>query len=216
MSGGSGVYVRGLGIVSYQASRLDMARQHFQQALRCYETAGNRWGVASTLNSLGEVARSAGEDRAAEEHYRQALETYRAMNNVGAVYPEINLGLLFLDRQQWAEARELLENCMANLERRRRRSLTAYVHIALMPCVAALDDYAAWDWHLTVGTELIVETGYVQSDIADMAARARHAALASGHKDRAFLAWQLAASQWRELGREEEQHSVETLIESIA
>jgi len=205
----------GLAVVDRQAGRLDAATEHLRQARAAFERSGDRGGVAECELGMGEVARLRGELTVAAAHYRDAWAHYRAIGAGGAVFPRLYLGLLAATSGDYAEARGTLEEALVTLEAQGRQDFVGAVHAFLLPCAAAAADWAAWDRHLDRALALLESTGFVEVDVARMAALGGELALDSGDTRRARGAFSLAVSQWRSLERSGEAREVERVIEGL-
>ena len=167
-------------------------------------------GVAACTSSLGDVARVQGEYEQAERHYRDAIAQLRALGARSALaVSENNLGLALLRQGRYREARDVLEAGAHKLVAIGRRSGQAWAAAVLLPCYAALGDWATWDDTMVRAQALLEETGYIELDIALMTELAGEKAQAADHPERATAAYRLALSQWRGLGREREASAIE-------
>ncbi len=97
----------------------------------------------------------------------------------------------------------------------------------LAACAVALDDGEAFDRYAAIATEHLGETGFRHVDVARMATRAGDR-LAAGAAEagrspessavavsRATVAYRLAFSQWRDLGREAEAQGIAWSLASL-
>lgn len=55
----------------------------FQEALTLFQQLGDPWGVARTINSIGEATRLEGDYESANQLYQQALTRFREIGNPG-------------------------------------------------------------------------------------------------------------------------------------
>ncbi len=204
-----------LGHVARRQSLPERATDLYQQAYASAETLGNRLGMAGILNSLGEIARYRGDLLAAEVHYRRAVALFDDLGHGEQVFPRINLGLLLLRRGEDGEARRALEAGLTFLERLGQRGVQGAVHVALIACAAARDDWEAWDTHAKRAATLLAASALVDPDIAWAARLAGVLARQAGQLDRARAAWRLSADQLAALGEVEKSKEVQGLIDSI-
>jgi tetratricopeptide (TPR) repeat protein len=193
---GMGACSVGLGRLAKQAGRLDEAVLHFQDARSRLDAQGVRLAVAVCENELGELARLRGDLEAAEAHCREALQRNRAMGSGGAAFPQVNLGLILLERGRPAEARIELSDALATFDRQGRRALVGAVHACLLPCCAATGELVAFDHHFTEGMAHLAETGLSDVDVARCARRAADVLAERGETARARNALALARAQW--------------------
>lgn len=104
-----------LGILQRNKHDLTGAEQALQLAIDLYRRVGDRAGVASALESLGQAYHAAGLFQAAEHHYRHALKVLRGSaqappSRVRSVL--VALGALHEMRGQYEEARAFLEEAV--------------------------------------------------------------------------------------------------------
>jgi tetratricopeptide (TPR) repeat protein len=201
-----------LGMVCEQAGRHDEAVRWLERARGHFERCGARLGVAGCLNQLGEIARSRGDIERAEALYRAALALYEALGAANIVLGRINLGLVLVERGMYAEARAALEQSMRMCRAQNRRALLGGIHTSLLPCAAAVADWAGWDEHLASAERLLGETSFVHVDLANMARRGGELALGAGDRARARQAFRLALGQWTVLGREREMEDMQAAL----
>ena len=74
----------------------------------------------------------------------------------------------------------------------------------MLACAAGLEDWSAFDNHAVRLTDLLAEQDFADPDCAWAAGRTGELASVAGETQRAAAAWNLAAAQWRGLGREAE------------
>ena len=190
-----------LGLVARQCGRLAEAEMLLDEARTRFERCGSRGGVAHALNALGEVARLQGELSRADQRYAASVERYQALGASDGVFPLLNRGLVLVERGRPQEARRALETALDTFVRQGRRPMVGAVHACLMPCVAGVGDWGAFDRHADAAERLLAETSLVDVDIATMARHAARAAESAGEPARARRAWALSAAQWAALGR---------------
>ena len=199
---GMGGSFLGLAEFARRRGNLDEAVEAIQEARRLFDAGGVRWGRAMGANILAEVRRAQGDLEAAEEGYREALEIFVAIGATHAIFPEINLSVVLIERGRYAEARQCLEATLGSLKRRHMEDLAGELHCCLLPCVAAEGDWTAWDRHASTGIELLKATGSVDPDTAMVTGLAARLAAAAGQTERARAAYSLAIGQLRALGRD--------------
>ncbi|MEV4838253.1 CHAT domain-containing protein [Nonomuraea sp. NPDC049486] len=109
-----------LGMLQRDKQDLTGAEGSLQLAVELYRRVGERAGVASALNALGQVYHSAGALESAERHYRHALKVLRGSAQAPpsrATSVLIALGALHEMRGQYDEARTLLEEAVGLLSK---------------------------------------------------------------------------------------------------
>jgi len=178
------------GDVAWAATLLEAARQG-------YDELGSAWGAMSCHNSLGELWRAKGDLEGAERHYRAASSLARAMDALDALVPDVNRALVLELQGRHREAGFILRKCLNQADQRGARLLSAICHVALLPTLAATQEWDALDTHYALGNSLLRETGYVHGDIAQLARRA--ADRSRGSRKDALL--RMAVVQYRQLGQ---------------
>ena len=180
-----------------------------------FERAGARWGVATTLNSQGEIARESGEAQRAERAYREAAARYKEIGSKDAVFPNVNLGLLLVDQRRWRDALDILLPLRAELGRQRRRAMEAAASIALLAPLAAFGRWEEFDQEFSLATRLLAETGFMEPDLASKAELGGRIAAEHGAQERAARAYGVARVQWMGLGRVADAERVSGLLASL-
>lgn len=202
----------GMSLLARQGDELDLSDRLTQRARELFERVGNQSGVAECWNGLAEASRFRGDLAAATDGYRRALRLMEAIGSGTDVFVRINLGLVLLLREQWAEAAVSLEAARVALEAQGLLGLLGCVHAELLPSAAAARDWGAWDRHLARARELLERAPMIDPDIAWPAQLAGDMAHAAGERGRARAAWELALSQWRALGNEARAVEVEAAL----
>jgi predicted ATPase/serine/threonine protein kinase len=86
----------------------------FQNGLALYQELGDKWGVAATLNGLGDRAHQQGNYEEALARYRAALVLFKEIGNQQAVsYVLNNLGNVTRDQGDYERASEIHEEALA-------------------------------------------------------------------------------------------------------
>ena len=206
--------VDGLGQIALAAGRWDDAEIELSAARQLFVECGSGVRVAHTTNALGEVARHRGELEQAEDFYLEALDRYGGLGGIDEVAPTVNLGLVRLARGQLGEARPVFEAALTEAEQRGMRTLLGVLHAALLPCAIAEGDRQAFRTHLQQATRICDETGLIDRDVAEAAARAGDLARDAGDLESARAAWLLARDHLRGLGRPEETAAIDERLDA--
>jgi tetratricopeptide (TPR) repeat protein len=100
-----------LGWARQATGRPTEALNAYQQALRLYQTAGNRGNeAAATLTSIGAVYGGLGQPEQALDYYRQALPTLREVGDrAGEAVTRYNLAMVYRGQRAWDSAVAELE-----------------------------------------------------------------------------------------------------------
>ena len=182
----------GLAQVMKRRGRYEAAAVYNRRAQVHLEAAGARNVLGACHNQLGELARLQGDPEAATAHYADALRVWEAMGSGNAVYAQVNLALILLERDRFENAREALNAALERFESQRQWSLAGAAHAYLLPSCAAARDWRAFDRHVEASHRMVSETGYADPDGARLARRAADMAEAIGVPDRAASARRLA------------------------
>ncbi len=175
------------------------ARALYRKALNTYELLGRRAEMATCVNGFAECARLDGDDAAAEQGYKRALALYESVEGGQAVVPRLNLGLVLLRREQYAEAAEIIRTAQKTVREQGRRRLLAATHFLLICAAAGLQDWSEWDRHIHAAVEAIEHTGGHDPDNGWAAHKAGDLAYAKERYDRALDAYSLAYVQYQAL-----------------
>jgi tetratricopeptide (TPR) repeat protein len=168
-----------------------------------FEQRGNLYGMASTLNSLAEIARARGELDQASELYLRALG---AAQKSGASHLEGivigNLAVVQMRRGDISAAYEELQLGLRRAERLGQLQLAGTLHVLSLVGAAHGGLWEEWDWHEREATRVLSGLETSEEDVAWAAERAGQIARERGEIVRARAAQTLAAAHWRKLGRE--------------
>jgi len=203
---------RDMAAVELKCGDVAPAGELYRKALALFESTGNLHDVAYCVNGLGEVARGLGDTAAAEAHYQRALSTFEAVGASQINVPRLNLALLYLHRGAYAQARELCQIAVRELERQGRRRLLGAAHMVMVPCDAGLGDWDAWEVHFDAASQLLRETGFAEPDCAACARLAGDLARSAGDEERARRAYEFSLYQYLALGDEKGGADLQILV----
>ena len=178
---------------------LEAAANRLEEAIDAFSEGGDRWGQAEAHLELGDVYRMSGELDLAERHCLLSLATWRDLGNAMSVLAQLKLGHIQIGRERYEEARRtFLSALQILLLQQERPDTVASVHVALLPCLAALKEWDAYDEHLEAARSILDASHFADTDVADLARLA--ADLSAGR--RAASTMVLAKEQLRRLARE--------------
>lgn len=200
---GVGMCLNGLAENCRQMGDMKRAAELLGRAMSYLERAGDRLGVAGCLNDLGDVARSAGQLADAATYYRQALERLESLSPHDALIPHNNLGLVYLARGHYEDAKRVFHEVLSALELAGRPGYEGVLHVELLPCCAYTRDWAQWDAHIHQARRLLALHPQVHDDVAWAAELAADLAREASDLPRARDAYSLALDTWRALSRDE-------------
>ena len=198
------------------SGELDLAADYLDRAEGPVMASGDRFAIATRLNTLGEIHRLRNEVDSAEIIYREAMALYEAIGAGNVIFPEINLGLLLAQREAYSEAMLYLERVLQRSLASGQRPLEAGARAWLSACAAGKADWYRCDEELERADALLAETGYVDSDMAR--AFFHVGARASEHGEHAIgrEALKLAIRQWEALGRSQDCAPARELLRSLS
>jgi serine/threonine protein kinase/tetratricopeptide (TPR) repeat protein len=192
-----------LAVCNIQAAQFDIARSNVKKCLELVRKGGSRTQAALALSTLGDIERMHGGDLdKAEELYRSSVHMLSAAGYGHIAYAEMNLGLVLVDRGNFAEAESFFESALESLLSQDVQAGVGVAHAMLSPCAAARSDFEAFDAHLDVAEERL--GSMFDADVANPMKIAGDLAAAAGESARAKRAYELSLAQWKGLGREAE------------
>lgn len=201
-----------LGAISERQGDLTAAEAHLNESLRIVRRTSKFRAIALTLNSLGEIARRQGRLDEAEAAYRSSL-AWGAASGRPIEAPQINLALVLIRRQRFAEARELLEQMLERLVALGDRFTSWHCRAFLLSALAGQSAWTAFDAQLAAVLDDPDGHRRINEDVAEEAELAGQLALRAGHRSRALAAWRLARAHWLGLKR---RHRIEDISRRIA
>jgi DNA-binding SARP family transcriptional activator len=112
--------------------RLAQAPSYLEPALRAFEQLGDLGGQAMALGALGFSDRLSGNYESALARYRQSLAACQATDDlVGEVDALANLGQIHMDRENYGEARRLLDQALVRCRHIKARRISAQTEFRL-------------------------------------------------------------------------------------
>ncbi|MCP4867853.1 MAG: protein kinase [Proteobacteria bacterium] len=176
-----------------------------------YERMGARWGLASTVNTLGELLRAKGDLAGAEAAYRDAAQRYEACGSGDAVFAHLNVAVTLAERRQPKRALRQFNSLAEAMEQSGRAGILAAVHALRLFPLASLEMWDRFDAEFREAERKLRKTGLVDLDVARFTQKAGEACLKAEEGLRARQAFTMSADQWTAMGRfdaaaEVEQH----------
>jgi serine/threonine protein kinase/tetratricopeptide (TPR) repeat protein len=190
----------GLAAVAWQAGETERAQRFAMDALAHHRRAGTRFGIATVLSLLGDIARHGGRLDEAEACFRESLRLVEATGAAGRHIALCNVALVLVDRGVYAEAHDLLEEALRRSQAAHHVTASAMITLALMVCEAEAGDFSRWELHFR-GMAMLREGLVTTSEVAWHARRLARLADAAGQRACAEAAWALAIYQFEALGR---------------
>ncbi|MEZ4235532.1 MAG: protein kinase, partial [Myxococcota bacterium] len=129
------------------AGELEAAEALITEALQLYEQLENQVGVATCVNTLGDIHRRRGDLAGAERAYRWSLARFDRSGAEARLFPRLNLGMVLLhraspslDREAIVAADQLFAQAEAMCARSGRAGLLAAARICRLPGAVARGD----------------------------------------------------------------------------
>lgn len=171
------------------------ARACLNEAVEAFEQLGNRNGMASALNAMGELDRMQKRWNDAARNYERSREILKSIGSRSAVIPTLNFGLMKIAAGNYESARSILEKGLKVLVKNGERDSLGLLYVALLPCAAAMDDWDAWDAYFRQARTALDESEAVDYDIREHAELAADIARKMGQHLRAQQASDIAHVQ---------------------
>ena len=114
--------------------------QEIENLILASHTSGSRLALARALNVKAEEARKKGEMKLAQQVYREAIEVFRTVEPSRGMTPELNLGLVLLERKDYEQARRIAENVLFQLRRRKVLLFVLFANWIALPGLLAAED----------------------------------------------------------------------------
>ncbi len=106
-----------MGNVYFLTNRWQEAVGVFRESLKIREQLSDLEGISTSCNNLGHACLELGKLDQAEKYLQRARSLFSQLKQtVGAAVAQCNLGLVYMRREQWVEALELLEPGILTLE----------------------------------------------------------------------------------------------------
>jgi len=198
-----------------KSGRFEEAWPMVTEAVERFNALGNRNGAATALNALGELERLRGNLAAAGKSYEESRDILIAIGSGNSVIAGMNMALICIGQKKWGDARPLLEEGLVVLSQTGEHSHLGLLYVTLLPCVAAMSDWSAWDRYLSQALAILASSQSVDADIAHHARLGGENALEQGQSQRASKALQLALDQWTVLDEQEQIRQVTALMERL-
>ncbi|MCO4772294.1 MAG: protein kinase [Deltaproteobacteria bacterium] len=189
-----------LSTITLRAGRISESGRHVADALSGFESVGALNSIALCITQRAAIERAGADLGAAEMSLREAYSIYDRLGTDGFLVPLIQLAVVLLELENYAEARELLNSALEGLERVGGWASLGALHILALPTLAVDGDWEEFDRLVNEADLLITNSGLVHDDVPLMARRAGDIARRAGETDRAARAYHLALSQWYAMG----------------
>ncbi|MFT7521968.1 MAG: tetratricopeptide (TPR) repeat protein, partial [Kiritimatiellia bacterium] len=197
-----GGVLRDLGSVAFRRGAITQAHRRYERARLVLLEGGGLGDLASVINNLGECARVLGDFQSAERHYRESVALFnRAGASAAAQYPYINLGLLLTRAGRHADALVPLTHALDELSTESSRSFEAIVRVLLVPCCAALQDWAGLTLQLDRLEKADDKMPELEPELADSLVEAAQTCIDERHVVEAARCYALAARLYTQMDR---------------
>ena len=197
------------GVIHHGLEDFEKADDFNRRALAIMERIGDRAAVLDCLNNLGENARSQGRLDEAKDFYQRVLKRAAKSGIQKQFLAHTNLAWTLMAQRNFGEARHQLLRAQQALGASPRPGLNIVVHIGLIACSAAAEDWSEFDKMLAIIRRDYERDRLVDPDLALALEWTCDLCLASGQPGRAREAAQMAISQWQTLGRTPRAHALQ-------
>jgi eukaryotic-like serine/threonine-protein kinase len=204
---------RAISIICTNRGKYDYAAMWNERALALFDRSGDPLGRQSCLNGFGEIARFKGHFQEAERNYRAALTVSRQSGAHDWTIPKVNLGLVLLWQEKYAEAEEALIIAFDALEQNARVDIIGGVEVAIGVCLLVKGQTKPAEACFESGYEKIRETGILDVDIAGTIELFGDKASLRGDTALTRRAWGLAIDFWDRLGDAERLAAVKAKVD---
>jgi len=165
-----------LGRLASRAGRNEEALEHLERSAAHFSRTGDRLALADSCNYQAEVLLAVGRVAEAESHFVEALGHYEAMGVWSTILVRINLAVLAVEQGRVVEARAPLQAALRQLDEEKREAFAAAVRVFLLPCLLHDGDRAAFESEARRARRGLEASGFVDPDVARIAARVAHEA----------------------------------------
>ncbi len=190
----------GLGDLARLRGDVITARVELQQGLAVLRAAGDRPGIASAANALGETLRMAGQLEAARDAYLEVLGLDAAAGHDTTI-TRFNLAMVSLAAGDVDAAARSFLDLEATWSSQGRGGWLSILHVAWLPVLAHHGDWEAFADRLAQARTSLESSGFVERDVADLAEMAGEQAVSSDQPHHALAAWSLAMDHWGRVGQ---------------
>jgi tetratricopeptide (TPR) repeat protein len=164
---------------------------------------------------MAELDRFVGDTEKAEEGYRLALKLLEALGDQRFYVAGLNLGIIYAETNRPVEAHSQLEQCRRALQSSGLPGIEGVTSLCLAHVYVQLGSIEDWRVCFEEGTKLIVETGFVDVDIARSAQKGGEELLAGGYLEEARTSLEFARDHWEQLERDVEAAELTDIIDEL-
>ncbi len=208
---------RGLGLVSQARGALDVAARWYTRAHQLYLRDGtDRFGIATALNDLGDVARLTGDLDRAAEMYAAALAICEEVEARDALIGRLNLAMVEWAGGRYGACREIAAAVVGPAG----QLGAALAHVASLAMIAVCagheGDWSTWDAALARLRRLLRALPSADRDVVQLLVDAGGQAAERDEPARARQAWELAVEMCRALDDRRTELDLTRRIEGLA
>jgi len=164
---------------------------------------------------MAELDRFTGDTEKAEEGYRMALRLLEALGDQRFYVAALNLGIIYSETNRPVEARIQLEQCHRALQSSGLLGIEGVTSLCLAHVHAQLGSTEDWRQCFEDGRKLILETGFVDVDVARTAQKGGEQLLAKGFVEEARVSLEFARDHWEQLERDGEAAELTDIIDEL-
>jgi tetratricopeptide (TPR) repeat protein len=206
---------RQLGSCERRRGNFSTAESMLREAVDLCERVGLHLRVADTVVSLADVVRLRGRLDEAAELYRKAINYSHTVRHDVTRVAQLNLALICVQRDQFDDARPMLEALRPQFERAKLDLILVYVDALSLSCIAHELDWTSFEPRLDQVLETIERHHIVDADMAICLEKAATLALDAQQLPSAARAFEAAAEQWERSGNEEKTRAIRKQLDRI-
>ena len=155
--------------------------------------------TVESVNILGDVYRRMGKWSAAQKAYSKTLEIMKQIHHPNICVPMLNMAFVLLEQEDFWEAEPFILESLTILEQLDWKPMLSAAHLLLLCIHAQNYNWDSWDKHFNLASDLLVESRYIDSEIALFAQKAGQITKRSGEVMRAWSVFKIAVEQWKAL-----------------
>ncbi len=187
----------------FQSGEFEAARFLLEESRLRYHRAGARWGLATSANMVGELARATGDLETAEASYSEAAERFDACGSGDGVFARLNLGLTLAERGKPGRSLRQLDQVGQELKKGGRTAVLTALHVIRLFPLGSLGRWRRVANELDEAEEALKVAGMIDVDLAQFAVYAAALCDDKGRPKLARRIWKIAHDQWTAMGRDE-------------
>ncbi len=200
------------GISYANLERFDTAKEHYRRSKQISHERGNLSKVGICLNNMGELCRRQGKLEEATQYYLEAIMVHRRVGVGHTDVPRFNLALMRLHDGDFEGALSPLMSAFDNATAHGREVFAGVCCAGLAAAVAGLERWEDFDRHHEQMKQRLVDTDFVDPDLAATVELAALQALEHNQRQRAESIGAMAIDQWSKLDEPDRVQHLQQLL----